>query len=74
MVVGFDVHHGGGKTTGAMVATMTSTLATYFSTMTEHQDRMEVSSGVAVSFSSKNKYLFLCSGFAQAFDMILIFL
>jgi hypothetical protein len=28
MVVVFDVHHGGGKTTGAMVATMTSTLAT----------------------------------------------
>jgi hypothetical protein len=27
-----------GKTTGAMVPTMTSTLATYFSTMTEHID------------------------------------
>jgi hypothetical protein len=28
MVVGFDIHDGGGKTTGAMVATMTSTLTT----------------------------------------------
>jgi hypothetical protein len=28
MVVGFDVHNGAGKTTGAMVATMNSALAT----------------------------------------------
>jgi hypothetical protein len=38
------------------VATMTSTLATYFSTMTEHADRMEVSSGVPTSFNSKKVF------------------
>jgi hypothetical protein len=62
MVVGFDVHHGGpgskGSSFGAMVATISGTYGTFFSTIMEAQSRQEISAAMSGELGSK--FLLLC--------------
>jgi len=59
MVVGFDAHHGGGLSVGALVASVTPTLGTYFSTVIRQEPGMDISSGIGAAFESKKDKLIL---------------
>ena len=61
MVVGFDVHRTGkGSKTkrgvGAMVATTNGEMTRYFSTVSFHQHKDELSHKMSVDFTSKKEY------------------
>lgn len=52
MVLGFDVHHGGGKSFGAMTATTSVNLASYFSTILTSEPGVEMTSGIGNCLAS----------------------
>jgi aubergine-like protein len=57
MVVGFDVHHGKGmKSFGAMCATTTKTLATYYSTIVEMHSGLEMCAEIGNALARKDFY------------------
>ncbi len=56
MVVGFDVHHGGAKSYGAMAATTSQNLASYYSTILAADRGMEMTSEIGNSLTSKFTY------------------
>lgn len=63
MVLGYDVHHagpggGGGKSIGAMCASVNATLGTYYSTVSQITQREEVASIVAQMFERKSIVIF----------------
>ena len=60
MVVGFDVYHGGGRSVGAMAASVTQTLAKYYSTITSQEADMEMSAKIGAAFERKLKFVFFC--------------
>lgn len=56
MIVGFDVYHCGkrrGSSVGAMVATTSATQAKYFSTVSYHSSRDDLSEKMGTDFTSK---------------------
>lgn len=54
MIVGFDVHHGkGAKSYGAMTATMTQTLASYYSTVIEMLPGLAMCEDIGSALDSK---------------------
>jgi len=56
MIVGFDVYHCGkrkGSSVGAMVATTSESQAKYFSTVSHHSARDDLSEKVGSDFTSK---------------------
>ena len=62
MVIGFDVHHCGkrrGASVGAMVASTSPTWAKYFSTVSFHNDREELSSNLCSDVTSKSSLVSL---------------
>jgi len=56
MIVGFDVHHCGkrtGASVGAMVASTCDSQSKYFSTISKHSARDDLSENVGADFASK---------------------
>ncbi|XP_035709089.1 piwi-like protein Siwi [Folsomia candida] len=49
MVIGFDVHHGGGRSYGAMTATTSQNLASYFSTVLTLSPGLEMAGEIGLS-------------------------
>ena len=62
MFVGFDVHRAAkgskGPSIGAMVATTSSSFASYFSTISYHKDPQDLSINMASDMESKCNYLY----------------
>lgn len=59
MIVGFDVYHCGkrkGSSVGAMVATTSPSQAKYFSTVSYHTSRDDLSEKMGADFISKTSY------------------
>lgn len=57
MIVGFDVYHCGkrkGASVGAMVATTHETQAKYYSTVSFHNSKEELSSNLCTDITSKS--------------------
>lgn len=52
MVIGFDVHHGGGRSYGAMTATTSQNLASYFSTVLTLSPGLEMAGEIGLSLRS----------------------
>lgn len=55
MIVGFDVYHCGkrkGSSVGAMVATTSESFGRYFSTVSYHQSRDDLSEKMGADFTS----------------------
>jgi len=61
MIVGFDVYHCGkrkGASVGAMVATTNRDLSRYYSTVSFHTGREELSEKLCVDISSESRNYF----------------
>ena len=62
MFVGFDVYHGArgtqGKSVGALVSTTSANFASYFSTTSVHDGRVELATNLVKDI--KSKFYILC--------------
>ena len=61
MVIGFDTYHDGarrGESIGALIASLNGSLTRYYSRVTYHKNKDEMSSSVASLFRGKSSFVF----------------